>query len=222
MAKPHQHNTKTNKTQHTQAAALRPDFTGRQVSFRTPSRTYGSDGRGCRSDGRLRRLGSAQRSHAPRTFLSATATATATSLSHAPAVSQAAPPTTASTRLQCRPTVPVPVLSRRTDWQSLQLLPTPATSTSADVHWLPVSSGGPTQHPAFPRQQRTGTAVPSRQRRQHSRCEAPLRQPKSLGLSAVTLSAHCRALSQLSFPRLRSTFHTATAHCKIRAFSSTV
>jgi len=111
-------------------------------------------------------------------------------------------PTTASSRLHCRPTVPVPVLSRRTDRQSLQLLPTPATSTSADVHWLPVSSGGPMQHPAFPRQQRTGTAVSSRQRLQHSRCEAPLRQPKSLGLSALTLSAHCRALSQLSFSQL--------------------
>jgi len=37
----------------------------------------------------------------------------------------------------------------RTDRQSLLLLLTTATSSSADVPWLPVSSGGPTQHPAF-------------------------------------------------------------------------
>jgi len=90
----------------------------------------------------------------------------------------------------------------RTDRQSLSLLPTTATSSSAEVPWLPVSSGGPMQHSAFPRQQRTGTAVPSRQPRQHSRCEAPLRQPKSLGLSALTYSTHYRALSQLSFSQL--------------------
>jgi len=37
VAKSHHHNTKTNKTQHTQAAALHPDGTGRRVSFRTSS-----------------------------------------------------------------------------------------------------------------------------------------------------------------------------------------
>jgi len=54
-----------------------------------------------------------------------------------------------------------PTSSRRADRQTLQLLPPTATSTSADVPWLAVSSGGPTQHPAFSGQQRTGTAVPS-------------------------------------------------------------
>jgi len=38
VAKSHHHNTKkTNKTQHTQAAVLHPDRTGRRVSFRTSS-----------------------------------------------------------------------------------------------------------------------------------------------------------------------------------------
>ena len=92
MAKSHHHKTKTNKTQHTQAGLFR---------------MFGSDRRRCRSDGRFRRPGTAKRPNAPRTFLSATATAT--SLNHAPAGSPAAPPTTASSRLQCRPTVPVPV-----------------------------------------------------------------------------------------------------------------
>jgi len=53
-----------------------------------------------------------------------------------------------------------PTSSWRTDRQTLQLLPPTATSASADVPWLPVSSSGPTQHPAFSAQQRTGTAVP--------------------------------------------------------------
>jgi len=51
VAKPHQHNTKTNKTQHTQAAALRPEWTGRRVSFRAPSgRTDPTDADAGRTD----------------------------------------------------------------------------------------------------------------------------------------------------------------------------
>ena len=53
-----------------------------------------SDGRGCRSDGRLRRPGSTNGSNAQRTSLSATATATSPDC--APADSPAAPTTTTS------------------------------------------------------------------------------------------------------------------------------
>ena len=58
----------TNKTQHTKKAALCPEWSGRWVclSGLLPGRC-GSDGRGCRSDGRLRRPGSAKRSNARRT-----------------------------------------------------------------------------------------------------------------------------------------------------------
>ena len=85
----------------------------------------GSNGRGCRSDGRLRRPGSSKRSNAPRTFLPATATAA--SLDCAPADSPAAPTTTASAQLRYRPTVPVPVrpANRSSD--------TPAVASDGDL-----------------------------------------------------------------------------------------
>jgi len=66
--------------------ALHPDGTGRRV-FSDFLRMFGTDGCGCRSNGRLRRPGMAKRP----TFLSATATATATPLTHAPTGSPAAP-----------------------------------------------------------------------------------------------------------------------------------
>jgi len=100
------------------------------------------------------------------------------------------------------------------------LLPTTATSSSADIPWLPVSSGEPTQHTAFSWQQHPGTAVPSGQRRQHSRCEAPIR----LTVSQTPRYHTQRTLSSPNSTQLHSArlFHTAAAHCKIRAFSSTV
>ena len=58
-------------------------------------------------------------------------------------------------RPRCRLTVPVPSLvpaNRRTSpavSADTPAVATTATSTSADVPRLPVSSGGPTQHPAF-------------------------------------------------------------------------
>ena len=61
-----------------------------------------------------------------------------------------------------------------TDRHSLLLLPTTATSLSADVPWLP-SRPASRRSTLRSTQQRTGTAVPHSQRRQHSRCEAPLR-----------------------------------------------
>ena len=74
--------------------------------------------------------------------------------------------TTASSRLQRRPSVPVPV--RPGDRSAL----TPAVAHDGDLvvsrcTLAPVSSGEPTQHPAFHWQQRTGTAVPHSQWRQH-------------------------------------------------------
>jgi len=184
---------------------------GGSLSGLLPDVDYGSHGRGCRSDGRFRRPGTAKRPNAARTFLSATAT----SLTHAPTGSPATPrrqrrhDSTAGRRSRFR-FVP------RTDRHSLLLLPTTATSLSADVPWLPVSSGEPTQHPAFLRQQRTGTAVPHSQRRQHSRCEAPLRLTQSIRLGAISLSAHCRALTQLNFTPLDFSTplpHTAKYAC---------
>ena len=222
MTKPHQHNTKTNKTQHTQAAALRPEWTGQPVVkckhltqhpaftlrlFLGSFRTYGSDGRGYRSDGRLCRPGSAQRWNAPQTFLSATATAT--SLHHAPAGSPATPPTTALTHLQCR-----------TDRQSLLLLLMTATSLSADVPWLLVSSGGLTQHPAFSSNSEMEPQFPADSG--GSTHDAKLHfANQSHSDFVLSLSAHT-VEPYLNSASLRSTFHTATAHCKICAFSSTV
>ena len=61
-----------------------------------------------------------------------------------------------------------------------------------------------------------GTAVPSNQRRQHSRCEAPLRLTQSRRLRAITLSAHCRALTPLNFTPLDFSTplpHTAEYAC---------
>jgi len=138
------------------------------------------------------------RPNASRTFLPATATATATSLNPALAGSPAAPPTTASSRLQRRPTVPVPV--RPADRTAL----TPAVAYDGD---LVVSRR--TLAPGLVRRANAapcvllatapGTAVPSNRRRQHSRCEAPLRLEQSSGLCALNLGAHCRALTQLDF-----------------------
>ena len=207
---------------------------------------FGTDGRGCRSNGRFRRPGTAKRP----TFVSAAATATATPLTHAPTGSPAAPrrprrldstagrqsqfcfrpadrpaisnhapavsPAAPDDSVVTSPTqVPVPV--RPGDRSAL----TPAVAYDGDLvvsrrTLAPVSSGEPTQHPAFVPQQRTGTAVPHSQRRQHSRCEAPLRLTQSIRLCAISLSAHCRALTQFHSARL---FHTATAHCKIRLCS---
>ena len=60
---------------------------GGSLSGLLPDVDYGSHGRGCRSDGRFRRPGTAKRPNAARTFLSATAT----SLTHAPTGSPATP-----------------------------------------------------------------------------------------------------------------------------------
>jgi len=106
----------------------------------------------------------------------------------------------------------------RTVRHSLLLLPTTATSSSADVPWLPVSSGKPTQHSAFSWQQfLAGTAVPSNQRRQHSRCEATLRHTESRRLSAITQ----RTLSSPNTTRLFTRLPHATKHVRSRARTPT-
>jgi len=126
--------------------------------------------------------------------------------------------TTASTRLHCRPSVPVPL--RPAERSAL----TPAVSYDGD---LVVSRR--TLAPGLVRRANAapcvplatvpaGTAVPHSQRRQHSRCEAPLRLTQSRRLCAITLSAHCQALTQLNFTSARL-FHTAAAHCRIRVRS---
>ena len=142
-----------------------------------------SDGRGCRSDGRLRRPGATNSSNAPWTSplgdgisdrdVVRLRSGWLSSRSHDDSVGHD-PDAGRRSRF--------PVSSRRTDApllrspQTLQLLPTTATSTSADVPWLPVSSGRPTQHPAFSWQQRWRPWCRSRNRTQHSRREAPLRR----------------------------------------------
>jgi len=105
------------------------------------------DGRGCRSDGRLRRPGSADDSNARRTSplgdgdsdrdVARLRSGWLSSRSHDDSVGND-PDAGRRTRF--------PFSSRRTDApllrspHTLQLLPTTATSTSADVPWLPVSS----------------------------------------------------------------------------------
>jgi len=209
VAKSHHHNTREQTKRNTPrrrpytptglGGGSLPDF----------FRMFEYDGRGCRSNGRLRRPGTAKRPNAPLTFLPATATTSATSLTHVDSTPlQAAGPgsafaprtvlqlpttlrqalqplqTTASSRPHRKPLAPVPV--RPGDRSAL----TPAVTYDGDLvvsrrTLAPVLSGEPTQHPAFLRQQRTGTAVPHSQRRQPSRCEAPLRLTQSVRLGAI-------------------------------------
>jgi len=167
-----------------------------------------------------RRPGTAKCPNGPRMFLSATATATATSLNHAPAGSPAAPLTTASTRLHCRPTVPVPV--RPADRSAL----TPAVAYDGD---LVVSRR--TLAPGLVR--RAGatpcvllaTAPWNRSSQQPAAAALTMRSSTSPHTVSQTPRYHTqRTLSSPNSTQLHSArlFHTAAAHCKIRAFSSTV
>ena len=107
-------------------------------------------------------------------------------------------------------------LVSRTDRQSPLLLRTTATSLSADVPWLPVSSGGPTQHPAFSSNSEMEPQFPADSG--GGTHDAKLHfANQSHSDFALSLSAHTVNSASLS-----STFHTATAQCKIRAFSSMV
>ena len=124
MAKSHHHNTKTNKTQHTQAAALYPDGTGRRVSFRTSS--------GCRL--RIPRTRMPVRRTIPSTRHGETTERRAdvplgdSDVAHSRSVWLSShSSTTASTRLHCRPTVSVPI--RPADRSAL----TPAVAYDGDL-----------------------------------------------------------------------------------------
>jgi len=199
VAKPHQHNTKTNKTQHTQDAALRPEWTGRWVSFRAPSgRTDPTDTDAGRTDVSVdpaRRNDRTPRGRSSRRQRPRRRSTTLWLALHPLHRRQLQLVSSTDRRSRFR--------SRPADRSAL----TPAVAYDGDVvvSRRALASGLVHRADAAPcvlQQQRNGTAVPSIQRRQHSRCEAPLRQPKSLGLCALTLSAHCRALSQLSFSQL--------------------
>ena len=108
----------------------------------------------------------------------------------------------------------------RTDRHSLLLLLTTATSLSADVPWLPVSSSGPTQHPAFSSNSEMELQFPAYSG--GGTHDAKLHfANQSHSDFALSLSAHT-VKPYLNSASLSSTFHTATAHCKIHAFSSTV
>jgi len=170
-----------------------------------------SDGRGYRSDGRLRRPGSANGSNAPRTStlgdgvsdrdVARLRSGWISSRSHDDSVGND-PDAGRLSRF--------PVSSRRTDApllrspHTLQLLPTTATSKSADVPRLSVSSGGPTQHPAFTWQQRWRPWCRPRNRSSQLTAAAALTMRdstspnKSHRLCAHSHSAHCRALTQLA------------------------
>ena len=164
---------------------------------------FETDGCGCRSNGRLRRPGTAKRP----TFLSATATATTTPLTHAPTGSPAAPQrprrlnSTAGrqSRFRVRPadrpaiSNHAPAVSPAAPDDSVVTSPTPAVGPGSSRRQIGSRSccclrRRPRCQPTFPGsrlvrrahaascvppQQCTGTAVPHSQRRQHSRCEAP-------------------------------------------------
>ena len=100
-----------------------------------------------------------------------------------------------------------------TEQLSLRLLPTTATSLSADVPWLPSSPASRRSTLRSP-QQRTGTAVPSNQRWQLSQDEALLRLTRSNRPGAISLSTHCRAHTQLNFTsaRLSTTLPLTAKH----------
>jgi len=143
----------------------------------------GSDGRGCRSDGRLRRPGHGdttfrRRRQRPRRRSTTLRLAlqplhrrqrrydyTAGRRSRFRFVPRTDRQALTTLRLALQP---LPTKRRhvsnagrrcrfqivpRTDRHSLLLLPTTATSSSADVPWLPYSSREPTRHPAFSWQQ---------------------------------------------------------------------
>ena len=116
--------------------------------------------------------------------------------------------TTASSRLQRRSRFRfVPA----TDRLSLLLLPTTATSLSADVPWLPSRPASQRSTLRIPATV-PGTAVPRNQRRQHSQGEALLRLTRSIRPGAISLSARCRAHTQLKL-HFRSTFHNTACSC---------
>ena len=215
MAKSRHHNTKTNKAQHTQAAALHPDGTGRWVSFRTSSgctdptdadagRTDDSVDPARRNNRTPRGRSSRRRRQRPRhrslTLRLALQLLLDDSVDTTPL--QADGPGSGSSRgpidthsccclrrrPRCQPTYPDSRLVRRANAALCVLLAT-----------VPA-----------------GTAVLSNQRRQHSRCEAPLRLTQSRRLRAITLSAHCRALTPLNFTPLNFSTplpHTAEYAC---------
>ena len=111
MAKSHHHNTKTNKTQNTQPAALHPDGTGRQVFFGLPP-----DVRIRRTQMPVERTSPSTR-HGETTECPADVTLGDGDSDHDAAHSRSGwlssrSATTASTQLHCRPTVPVPRSSR--------------------------------------------------------------------------------------------------------------
>ena len=100
-----------------------------------------------------------------------------------------------------------------TERLSLRLLPTTATSLSADVPWLPSRPasqrstlrfhGNSALEPQFP----TASGGSTHDANLHY---------ASIRLCAISLSANCRALTQFHFARL---FHTAAVHCRIHVRS---
>ena len=198
MTRPHQHNTKTNKTQHTQAAALRPKWTGQPVVKCKHLTQHPASLSGLLPDVRIRRT----RIPVGRTSLSTQLGATIERPADVPLDDRDVAPPRSGWLSSCSTDDSVDS-SPMQDRSAV----TPAVAYDGDVvvSRRTLAPGLVRRTDAAPcvlQQQRNGTAVPSRQRRQHSRCEAPLRQPKSLGLCALSLSAHCRALSQLSLSPL--------------------
>jgi len=129
-------------------------------------------------------------------------------------------PTTASTRLQCRPTVPVPVSSRgsivshsccclRRRPRCQPTYPGSRSRPAGQRNTLR-SPGNSALEPQFPADSGGSTHDAKLHFASHS-----------LADSALSISAHT-VEPYLNSTSLRSTFHTAAAHCKIRAFSSTV
>jgi len=113
-------------------------------------------------------------------------------------VPSAASPTTASSRLHSRPTVPVPVCPA----DRLALTPAVAYDGDLVVSRRTLAPGLVRRTNAAPcvllATVPAGAAVPSNQRRQHSRCEATLRLTESRRLSAITQRA-LSSLTQLDF-----------------------
>ena len=77
----------------------------------------------------------------------------------------------------------------RTERHSLLLLPTTATLSSADVPWLPVSSGEPTQHPASSWQQPLEPQFPATGGGSTHDAKLPFAS-NNLADSALSISAH--------------------------------
>jgi len=193
VAKTHRHSA-IQTTQQTQDAALRPEWTGRRVFLPVSSERSGSDGRGTRIP--VRRTSQSTR-HGDTTERDRTPRGRSSRRRRQRPRRRSTPLWQALQPLHRRQRRHVSNAGRRsrfrfvprTERHSLLLLPTTATLSSADVPWLPVSSGEPTQHPASSWQQPLEPQFPATGGGSTHDAKLPFAS-NNLADSALSISAH--------------------------------